>query len=520
MKNWRRNKNAAKFSVCDVIKNLPIFVTIAALTALVALNSIVINGVTSVCWAKTDSDSYVEIDFAENNNSTKFVSHENSGLINAATIAVIPDNPHRNSSLGTRPRNSIVLPQPYWSGLENSSSRSALPISQPVYVVPATTNELRFSTPIVASAYSSPILLASGTTGDEMSNADAIVLTDASQFGSIPSGTPVFLAQSNSPPGISPDYSPINALSPQTAPLLPGNSFDGPYNTPNGYGYIAPQSPTQTQSSLAERYDQMMSFMNNVMVGYLWTPNSGSRPLGNNELKGQARFAIPCQHLGNTMIFVAPAIHVNFWQFDQQKAQTLYKMPETTFGTFLDAWIEPEINDRFRFDVLGRVGVYSDFKKFSGKSVYVSGRGRIYYQYENNIELMLGVQYINREHIKLLPTFGVIWTPNEKTEWHLIFPDPRLYRYLGNTNDTAWWGYVRGEYGGGSWSVKTFNGDVIRTDYNDIRVALGLEFRNKPKQCLSGHFEIGGAFNRELYTGGSAWYRPSSSVFLAGGLIY
>ncbi|MDR1384088.1 MAG: DUF6268 family outer membrane beta-barrel protein [Planctomycetaceae bacterium] len=512
MTNRRQNPQTAKFSARGRIKKLLIVVIVVVATNL-------------VCWVKADSDSYVEIDFAENSRSAQSVSAENPGLTNAAAIAVIPDNPNRNSSLNMRPRNGIVLPQPYWNGLENSSSRFASPTSQPVYLIPTTTNELQFSTPLIASAYSSyssPILLASGTTGNETANADAIALTDTAQFGSIPSGTPVFLTQSttSAPAGTSPEYSPINALSPQTAPPLPGNSFSGPYNTPNGYGYISPQSSAQTQSSLADRYDHMMSFMNNMMASYLWMPDSGSHPLGNNELKGQVRFAIPCQHLGNTMFFVAPAIHVNFWQFDQQKAQTFYKMPGTTFGTFLDAWLEPEINDRFRFDVLGRVGIYSDLKKFSGKSLAISGRGRVYYQYENNIELMLGVQYINREHVKMLPTFGVIWTPNEKTEWHLIFPDPRLYRYLGNTNDTAWWGYVRGEYGGGSWGVKTFNGDVIRTDYNDIRVAMGLEFRNKPKQCLSGHFEIGGAFNRELYTDGSTWYRPTACVFLAGGLIY
>jgi len=474
-----------------------------------------------MCCAQTNSD-YVEIDFKNNPDTS------NSGLANAATVAVLPNFPNANSgSLNSGFRNGIVLPQPYWNGLENSRTSSATPISQAVYVIPATNplttnnNEnLSFVSPNITSPLSSPILLVAG---ENENPADSFVLTDTSQFGSIPSGTPIFLAQSSpsAPAGVSPDYSPVNALSPTTSP--PPAYIDGPYNTPNGNGYIppSPQSSANGNSLLAERYNQMIGFMNNVAVSYLWMPNSGGHPLGNNELKGQVRFAVPCRHLGNTTVYVAPAINVNFWQFDQQKAKTLYKMPGTTFGTFLDAWIEPEIsNNRFRFDLLGRVGVFSDFKKFSGESIYVCGRGRAYYQYNNEIELMLGVQYINREHIKLLPTFGVIWTPNEKTEWHLIFPDPRLYRYLGNTNDTAWWAYVRGEYGGGSWSIKTFNGDVIRTDYNDIRVALGLEFRNKPKQCLSGHFEVGGAFNRELYTGGSAWYKPSTCVFLGGGVIY
>ena len=57
-------------------------------------------------------------------------------------------------------------------------------------------------------------------------------------------------------------------------------------------------------------------------------------------------------------------------------------------------------------------------------------------------------------------------------------------------------------------------------DYNDIRVAVGLEF-NTLKQ-LHGMFEVGGAFSREVvYQSGlpHAFY-PNNTVFLRAGLAY
>jgi hypothetical protein len=263
----------------------------------------------------------------------------------------------------------------------------------------------------------------------------------------------------------------------------------------------------------------MVRFMDKMTVNALWMPATGSTPLGNTELRGQTRFAMPCQMLGNDMFYIAPAIQVNFWNRPPKSPEYAYTMRDTTFGAWLDAGIEPHLGDEFRFDLWGSVGVYSDFNKITSDCIYVRGLARGYYQYSKTCELMLGVHYLNRERIKLMPTFGIIWTPSPVLECHFIFPEPKVLRHIYTVNDTQWWAFVRADYGGGSWAVNTNHG-VFRTDYNDIRVALGLEFRNKPKQCLSGYFEVGGAFNRELYSNGDAWYKPTSCVFLAGGLRY
>ena len=394
-------------------------------------------------------------------------SFVNSGIANAAYVTVVP-----NADGGTQyvsPANGIVFPLAYWNG----------------------------------NADTNPIRLASGTLDD----------SSGTPLESIPAGTPVVLVAQ------APEYSPVNSLSPATNPAPADSTYMGPYNSPNS-GYPAQSSNDPNfRSALSERYDRMMSFNERLMFHALWMSDSGSKPLGTTELRGQSRFAVPCQMLGGDMFYIAPAFQINFWNNVPTTPEYAYTMRDTTFGGWLEACIEPRLGNEFRFDLGASVGVYSDFNKITSDCIYVRGIARGYYQFSKSLELMAGVNFLNRERIKLMPTFGVIWAPSDYFECFLIFPDPKIRRRIYIVNDTQWWAFVRADYGGGSWAVNTDHG-VFRTDYNDIRVALGLEFINKPKQCLSGYFEVGGAFNRELYSNGHTWYKPSSCVFLAGGVRY
>ena len=83
---------------------------------------------------------------------------------------------------------------------------------------------------------------------------------------------------------------------------------------------------------------------------------------------------------------------------------------------------------------------------------------------------------------------------------------------------TDLWGYISGEYGGGSWTIQDVAGSD-QFDYNDIRVNLGLEtFGMRGLHML---FEVGYVFNREvLYRSGLPEYKPSDTVMLCAGVSY
>ncbi|MCL2348150.1 MAG: hypothetical protein FWC50_07790 [Planctomycetaceae bacterium] len=465
----------------------------------------------------------IEVDFssAETETTIPPSTSQDNPVTDAVYRDAISQNNLQNLPMnvpnGSASNGTVILPRPYWNGMQRKTT--VIPDGRNIVLVPASQNGIQLANVTPAASRQSYLQLASGTPSE--TSTSLLTTGNDTQFGSIPSGTQVILlAQGSSvpPPGTAPNYAPINSLSPSVSAAPPGPGFNDPYATPGQNGVLSSntyQSPTATGNTtgfdFGQGYDQMMSFLNQVSGEYYWMPKSGNDPLGVNDVKAQARFAIPCRHLGDTMIYVAPGFRATFLNDDVEK--------KNLFGGWLDAGIQPVVNQQFRFDLWGSVGVYSDFHKVTSDSIYVRGRGSAYLQLNPNTEAVLGVLYLNREHVKLLPVFGVIWTPNPSVEWRLVFPDPKLAKHFGDTGSTQWWGYVRGDYGGGSWAVNTDTLGVVKFDYNDIRVALGLEFRNPAKQSVSGYVEVGGAFDRELYYGKQS-YNKSSCVYLGGGLTY
>ena len=111
---------------------------------------------------------------------------------------------------------------------------------------------------------------------------------------------------------------------------------------------------------------------------------------------------------------------------------------------------------------------------------------------------------------------------SDKTN-NTLFPNPKLATRLSNFGSVEWWAYVRGEYGGGAWTVRrSFGGGFVNDsiDYNDLRVALGLEFIRPGG--MTGLFEVGVAFDREIrYQEPTAMiFRPDPNVLLRAGLAY
>src|SRR5947207_1766133 len=58
------------------------------------------------------------------------------------------------------------------------------------------------------------------------------------------------------------------------------------------------------------------------------------------------------------------------------------------------------------------------------------------------------------------------------------------------------WGYLAGEYGGGSWQIKRASGQLDQFDYNDLRAMAGLEWIGY--RGYRGYFEAGYVFDREV----------------------
>jgi hypothetical protein len=141
--------------------------------------------------------------------------------------------------------------------------------------------------------------------------------------------------------------------------------------------------------------------------------------------------------------------------------------------------------------------------------------------------LALGVVYLDRYTVKLLPAGGVIWTPTPDWRAEVIFPRPKVSRRLttwGQFNTDIWL-YVVGEFGGGSWTVTRHPPGMPtdfrdRVNYDDLRVNLGLDLRGP--RGMKGWFEVGYVFDREIQyiDSGTPSFNPGSTVLVRGGVAF
>jgi len=117
------------------------------------------------------------------------------------------------------------------------------------------------------------------------------------------------------------------------------------------------------------------------------------------------------------------------------------------------------------------------------------------------VDLVFGVDYLDRGDIKLLPVGGLIWTGNPTMRWELVFPRPRATFQLTDRYRF----YVSGELGGGSWAIERVEmgseaGNDLAT-YRDLRACVGLEYVEKGGERSA--FEVGYLFDRRiLYSSG------------------
>lgn len=341
------------------------------------------------------------------------------------------------------------------------------------------------------------------------------------------------------PSGVSPSYAPSGgptATLPGTISAPPAPGWD-PYATPgmqnpsylpndpcmpNPPAWCYPQQPTNY-------VETMQRFMDEFRLDYVWMPGDGPQELGIHDAEISASFAIPFFQSPSPLL-ITPGFATNW--FNGPSPNPVHNpppdnpvFPPRLYEAYLDTSWNPQPTPEFGGELSFRIGVYSDFDRVTNESIRYMGKGYGVISLSPNMKVKAGIQYLDRQKIKLLPAGGLIWTPNSNTKFEILFPDPKLAWRLRQVGNMEWWFYGRGEYGGDSWTIdaadpwtSAVGGGVIETDYNDYRVAIGMEFDDHSR--WDGYFEVGYAFEREIYQLGMVTMRPNSTVFVGAGLAY
>jgi len=156
--------------------------------------------------------------------------------------------------------------------------------------------------------------------------------------------------------------------------------------------------------------------------------------------------------------------------------------------------IRHSTSDLFSFDCSATVGFYSDFKGSAREGVRLPSHAVGIIHLTHRTDLVFGVDYLDRDDIKLLPVIGISWHDynHMSLRYDLVFPRPRI-DYTVNDHQRL---YLMGLLGGGTWDIELANGPEDIMTYRDYRVVVGNE-----KRYLDGSrrgVEIGYAFNRRL----------------------
>jgi len=202
-------------------------------------------------------------------------------------------------------------------------------------------------------------------------------------------------------------------------------------------------------------------------------------------------------------------------------------LPPRVYDAYLDAAWNPQPTPWLGGELSFRIGVYSDFTRVYDDSIRFQGKGLAVLSFSPSLKLKAGVWYLDRIRVKLLPAGGLVWTPSSDVQFDILFPNPKFTKRITTIGTTDWRVMLRGEYGGGNWTVRRTTplipGDpdtMDNIDYNDLRVATGLEFDRTGG--IHGMLEVGVAFDREIIfrSGLPEKYFPTTTVFLGGAVAY
>lgn len=300
---------------------------------------------------------------------------------------------------------------------------------------------------------------------------------EARAYGSVRSWTRSEAPADSAPPwqeaGVAPTAMHALAADPQEPTLDFNQPFEAPVDT------LESRPPGVKAGPLQQ-----------VRLTNTWLASGGASGLGMYDVGLQATIAFPFFTRESPMI-LTPGFGAHFLDGPE-----ITDLPSRVYDAFLEIrWLRP-ITHWLTADLAVTPGVYSDFQANTGEEFRLTGRGLALIDSNPVTKWVLGVAYVNRTNVRLLPVAGVIWTPADFAKIELIMPQPRIALKLNPCGTGEWWGYVGGEFGGGMWAIERDFGAPDRVTYNDLRLLVGIEKRNYVGSSLRA--EVGYVFDRKL----------------------
>jgi hypothetical protein len=288
-------------------------------------------------------------------------------------------------------------------------------------------------------------------------------------------------------------------------PEIAGDSLQGERNR-------ALELVRRSDQEAIRRYKK--GFFQRLAFAAEWIDPGRDSGLGATNLRAATTVAFPLGSLEN-LLLVTPSFEV-----DLIDAADAVDIPDRLYNAGIDFMWRKQFNDRWGTMLAVSPGYSSDFQS-TENAFRIPGRALATWQWQpERVTLLLGVVYLDRNDLPLLPGVGMIWTPTPDWRLDLLFPRPKLaYRYQFVPGSYEQWIYLRGQLGGRTWSVERADGRADELTLRDYRLTLGWE------RIVDGGggllAEIGLSFGRELEYEIMPWEQSFDDVaFLRCGVAF
>jgi hypothetical protein len=189
-------------------------------------------------------------------------------------------------------------------------------------------------------------------------------------------------------------------------------------------------------------------------------------------------------------------------------------LPPRVYDLTLGVPYRGTIGDSWTFDVMFRVGWFSDFEGSAREGLRFPSHLVLYRKTTPWWQWVLGVDFLDRNDFLLLPVLGAVWTPQEHWRLEAVFPRP----LIGRRFQGGRWVYVAAQMGGGTWDIQRSWGEGDVFTYRDLQLLLGIQ---NPGLGIERFVEVGYVFQRHLeYRSGSPSYNPPEAVLLRAVVRY
>ncbi|WP_145365589.1 hypothetical protein [Stratiformator vulcanicus] len=203
--------------------------------------------------------------------------------------------------------------------------------------------------------------------------------------------------------------------------------------------------------------------------------------------------------------------------FADESASFAADVPDQLYNLQLTFSYRGQINIQYGYEVAVTPSFFTDFNNTTSDAFRLPARALLFIAMSRQLQFAVGVVYLDRDDILAVPALGMIYAPNPDLRYELVFPRPKVTKKIGSGPNSEIWGYIGGEFGGGSWAVERASGLNDEITIRDFRLIVGAE--QKYDSGLAVLVETGYVFGRDVeFESGIGDFSPDSSFLFRVGL--